>query len=113
MHPVGFTVDHLLEDPLDVGVQRLLHFVDEDRAGGVQRPHAEYTLPQTRLPDERRQIGRQVHQLDTLLRLETEGVGVDHEPADDLPGRLFEGFLTLRDNRTLAHNLLILEHPTP
>ena len=67
VHVLGVAGHHLLEEPLDVGEQRRLKLVDEQRAGRVHRPEADQAFAHVELPDElHHQLG-EVDELDALI----------------------------------------------
>ena len=69
VHPLGVARDHLLEEALDVGEQRRLELVDEQRAGRVHRPEADEALPDVEAPDELHHPVGEIDQLDPLIGL--------------------------------------------
>ena len=69
VHPLGIPIDDLFQDPHDVGVQRLLRLVDEQRTRGMHRPQARDALPYARLPDPLHDDVGDVDQLDSVLCL--------------------------------------------
>ena len=62
-------------------VQRALRFVDEERAGGVHRPHADDAFDNTGALNEVHHPSRQVDELDAIGRADGQRFGADDQPA--------------------------------
>ena len=82
VHPFRIARDHLFEEPLDVGQQRGLKLVDEQRTGRVHRPEADETLTNVESPGELHHPIGQIHELDSLIGLDHNGLAVNRQAAD-------------------------------
>ena len=68
VHVVAIAGDHVFEKPLDVGEQRLLRLVDEQRAGRVHRPQRDHALADLELPHVVHDPVGQIDELDAIVR---------------------------------------------
>ena len=104
--PLGVARDHLFEEPLDVGEQRGLELVDEQRAGRVHRPEADQPFADVEPPHELHDPVGEIDELDALIGLDDERLAVNRKAADRRRCHLFDGLLANGDGRTLAHAFL-------
>src|SRR5262249_20160074 len=87
----------------DVGEQRGLELVDEQRAGRVHRPEADEAFADVELPHELHDADGQIHELDPLIGLNHDRLAVDDDPADLRRCHVFDRPLANGDGRALAH----------
>src|SRR3954447_25389796 len=105
VQPLGVARHHLLEKALDVGEQRRLEFVDEQRTGRVHRPEADQPLADVEPAHEFHDAVGEIDQLDALIGLDHEGLTMNRKAADHRAGHLLDRRLPDGDSRTLAHAL--------
>mgnify|MGYP003694140091 CR=1 FL=1 len=106
VHALGVAGDHLLEEALDVGEQRDLELVDEERARRVHRPEADQPFADVETPDEFHDPVGQIDELDALIGLDDERLAVNRQVADRRADATSStGFRGRSDGRTLAHAL--------
>ena len=97
--------DHRFEEFLDVGQQRRLKFVDEERARRVHRPDADEALAHVAAANEVHDAVREVDHLDALVGLHDERFTVNRQAAGLRGRHRLDGVLAGRDGRTLTHAL--------
>src|SRR5205814_10093483 len=93
------------EEALDVGEERDLEFVDEERAGRVHRPERDEPFPDVEAPGKFHHSVGQIDELDALIRLHDERFAVNRKATDLRRCHIFDGLLANGDSRTLAHAL--------
>ena len=82
VHVLGVAGDHLLEKTLDVGEQRDLEFVDEERARRVHRPEADQPFTDVEAANEFHDAVRQVDQFDALVGFDDKRLAMNGKAAN-------------------------------
>src|SRR5262249_42928394 len=103
VHVLRVARDHGLEELLDVGKERGLELVDEERARRVHRPEVHEPFPDAAPADEFHDAVRQVHHFDARIGLDDERLAVNRQTAGRRGRHRLNGVLADRSGRTLAH----------